>query len=576
MKPVSAVRFGVWLVFLVVLGTACLPPIWNIDLFWHIAAGDWMRLHSTIPNTDIFSATDPERTWIPFQWLFEVGVSLLAEKGGLLSIRLGGWLLLLLSAGIGIAHWRRLLSNPWAPLMLCALLFVLFGDRIRFRPHLFNLFFILTTLPLLIVPHRMPQNQRLLYIAGTMPLWANIHAGGAMIFIVLLFTLPAGAFLERVHAHFFTSAKKQDAMSSLRKDSIAFGFAAVLALLMPNFASGFLHSLTMLGASEGLITEWRPAASWIVLGIQHSSPALLLVGILPWVTLVGSLMCLPRVLREARKYEQPVLTFQQWLLCFGIGLITVRYGRFAWLVILPATLATLAGIRLPWEKQFSTRIVPLLAVLCVGCFLHYQVGTVGGGPNGFFTRIQSDIDSRRFPVASACFLQQTPVPNRAFTLPNWGGYLLWKTQNQVRVLADGRGNYTAEEARAIQQVYEHRWKPEEWKKTRAAFNQFDELDMIVIQEPAIPKGKSLKGWIRIFPPNEQWVKEFGLPEPVAMPRKGAIYLREGETKRLEAARTIWADMASRGGKRPDEWMELLVGEGFCDEPIAQESPSRDG
>ena len=29
MKPVSAVRFGVWLVFLVVLGTACLPPIWN-------------------------------------------------------------------------------------------------------------------------------------------------------------------------------------------------------------------------------------------------------------------------------------------------------------------------------------------------------------------------------------------------------------------------------------------------------------------------------------------------------------------------------------------------------------------
>ena len=229
-----------------------------------------------------------------------------------------------------------------------------------------------------------------------------------------------------------------------------------------------------------------------------------------------------------------------------------------------------------WEKQLSTGVLPLLAVLFVGCFAHYQVGTVGGGPHGFFTRIQSDIDSRRFPVASACFLQQTPALNRAFTLPNWGGYLLWKTQNQVRVLADGRGNYTAEEARAIQQVYEHRWKPEEWKKTRAAFNRFDELDMIVIQEPAIPQGKNLKGWIRIFPPNEQWVEEFGLPEPVAMPRKGAIYLRKGETERLEAARAIWADLASQGGKRPDQWMDLLVGEGFCDEPITQESPSRDG
>ena len=80
-SPGNALRYSLWLLFAVSLAVACFPPIWNIDLFWHIAAGDWIRLHRTIPNTDIFSAVAPDRAWIPFQWLFEVGVSFLEDAG---------------------------------------------------------------------------------------------------------------------------------------------------------------------------------------------------------------------------------------------------------------------------------------------------------------------------------------------------------------------------------------------------------------------------------------------------------------------------------------------------------------
>ena len=188
-SPGNALRYSLWLLFAVSLAVACFPPIWNIDLFWHIAAGDWIRLHRTIPNTDIFSAVAPDRAWIPFQWLFEVGVSFLEDAGGLLSVRIAGWLLLMMSATVGAVYWRRLLPNPWAPLLLTVLLFILFGDRIRFRPHLFNLFFTMIALPLLLHPEKLSIRVRLLLIAGLVPLWANIHAGGAMIFLVLL-SLP--------------------------------------------------------------------------------------------------------------------------------------------------------------------------------------------------------------------------------------------------------------------------------------------------------------------------------------------------------------------------------------------------
>ena len=40
--------------------------IWDIDVFWHIAAGRAIVEAGAIPRTDIFSAIDPERAWIRY------------------------------------------------------------------------------------------------------------------------------------------------------------------------------------------------------------------------------------------------------------------------------------------------------------------------------------------------------------------------------------------------------------------------------------------------------------------------------------------------------------------------------
>ena len=47
-------------------------PNWDIDIFWHIAAGRWIVAHGRLPDTDIFTSTDSTRWWASFQWLYQV------------------------------------------------------------------------------------------------------------------------------------------------------------------------------------------------------------------------------------------------------------------------------------------------------------------------------------------------------------------------------------------------------------------------------------------------------------------------------------------------------------------------
>ena len=205
---------------------------------------------------------------------------------------------------------------------------------------------------------------------------------------------------------------------------------------------------------------------------------------------------------------------------------------------------------------------PLLSTVLLGTFLHYQIGVVGGGFGNATSRIHSDLDTKRFPVASACFLRSQGLEGRAFTLPNWGGYLLWKTNSRVKVLADGRGKLYPEVAAALNQIYNHRWQSMEWEKTRTSFTQFDALDMLVIQEPALPEGKRLEGWVRIFPPDGPGSMTSSFRRLSHCLEKGPSISRTN-ARRRSAHHAKPKSLAGQGGMPPAEWMHFLVGEGFC-------------
>src|SRR5215210_3990253 len=56
------------------------------DLGWHIAAGDWVLRHGTVPLSDPFSIYGQGRSWIAYSWLFEVLLSVMHDALGLRAV----------------------------------------------------------------------------------------------------------------------------------------------------------------------------------------------------------------------------------------------------------------------------------------------------------------------------------------------------------------------------------------------------------------------------------------------------------------------------------------------------------
>src|SRR5215470_12385781 len=52
------------------------------DVFWHIAAGQWMLDHGAVPHTDPFSYTFAGAAWNPQEWLSEILMALIYRGGG--------------------------------------------------------------------------------------------------------------------------------------------------------------------------------------------------------------------------------------------------------------------------------------------------------------------------------------------------------------------------------------------------------------------------------------------------------------------------------------------------------------
>lgn len=73
--------FGLCLANIAMFGKAMLHHAYTPDLSWLLASGQYILNHQSLPVTDIFSWTMPDKPWVMYQWLFEV---LLALANGLL------------------------------------------------------------------------------------------------------------------------------------------------------------------------------------------------------------------------------------------------------------------------------------------------------------------------------------------------------------------------------------------------------------------------------------------------------------------------------------------------------------
>lgn len=481
-----------------VLWVAFFRPIWDVDVFWHIAAGRWIWDHNTLPKTDIFSAADQNRPWYTFQWLYELLVYFLSAWGGLWWVRFVSSIVVISAFVVYFRRFREYVGPLELVLLLISLLVVLYSDRVRVRPHILNFLFMATALPIFWGTWR--NRRRLgglaLRTAALVGLWANLHAGGALMFLVVLLALPAGEFLAFLLRN---KAATSNGEHRVKEACLFWLGSALVAAAMPHFVSGNVQAITMLDASRPLIDEWIPPWGYVerFLDLSRSGKtvySLILTGISPYIAFLAIIsLIFARFMR--RGWESVVGSAHptEWLFAIGASFIAMSSARFAWWSIL--TFAVVTRIVTGGKISRTVQVAALIGTVVLSAVAWQRYFTaMAGSFTATVDTMSQDIDEPRFPITAADFLEAAEFSGDIWCLPNWGGYLLWRLHPTVRVLSDGRGNFDHKIGEELLLVYEQRFHDRAYEAVSSAYARLPNIDAVVIQPPGFGKSPPPKLW----------------------------------------------------------------------------------
>jgi hypothetical protein len=218
------------------------------DTYLHIAAGNWIWAHHSVPSTDPFSATMPNAPWIAHEWLSEV---ILAAVYGA-----GGWVGVVAATAAAIAASYFLLARFLGGILttVATLLgiipsFVLASPHLLARPHVLAMPFLVAWTAGL--AHARAKNQSPSFLLlPVMTIWANLHGG----FVIGLALVGAYALDAMVVARDWP-----ERWHIARQWARFFGAAALAALITPYGIKGPLFALHLasLTYSLSVVSEWR-------------------------------------------------------------------------------------------------------------------------------------------------------------------------------------------------------------------------------------------------------------------------------------------------------------------------------
>lgn len=391
----------------------------DTDTWWHLRAGEHILGHGII-RADPFSFTKAGAPWIDHSWGGQVvlyGIWELAGRYGLalytaVLATTGMWLVHRTSSGSGYARGLALLlggataSIFWTP-----------------RPQMLS--FVLTALLLLVLHlHKRGgasglRRNLLWWVPLLMAVWANLHAGYSIGFILLL-----GSIAGEVLGHLF-DPQGEDLVPWAGIRTLALVTAASVAAVCVNPYGWQILAVPFdtvrIGALQDYIIEWK-------------SPDFHAFSAWPFALLLLALLGAVGASRRRLDWTDFVLVSGTALMAF---LATRNIATFA-LVATPVLARHLAGIAADrgWVAR-SERVAPLQGWL----HLVVVVLVVAGGVAKLGIEMEGPAADpalrKALPVAAVDYLEASDPPGEMFNSYNWGGYLMWRLPDRP-VFVDGR------------------------------------------------------------------------------------------------------------------------------------------
>lgn len=407
-----------------VFAIAARAPL-DTDTWWHLRAGQWQVDYRVLLQRDYFSHTRFNQPWINHSWLAQVVLysvyALWGQVGltvltGILAVAAMALIYSLCNGDPIIRAFTVVLGAAAAAIFWSA------------RPQMFS-FLLSAVIVYLLWLYQKRGVDHLWSIPLVMALWANVHGGFAIGFILLVLA-TLGEAVRWLLDGVLAASPASDASERLSFQPVVrlatVGLVSAVAVsINPYGPSMLLYPLrtVSIGVLRDFIQEWgapnfHQAQTWPF--------AWLLLGTL----LVAALTSKKLDWRDA-----------------------VMIGGTAYSALLAArNIATFALVATPvlacylntWlgERRFrlNTARLPARGPLLALNWLLLVLALAGAAGKVVYEFEPQRLQRARqevFPIGAAAFLEESQLPGPLFNSYNWGGYLIWELRDYL-VYVDGR------------------------------------------------------------------------------------------------------------------------------------------
>lgn len=411
------VRLAGLVLLIVGVGTECFLTklsVLDLDLWWHLSAGNWIVQHHAVPHTGILSRTAADRPWMAYSWAYEVLLSRAYAWLGFVGIGLYGTSLTISVALALFWMIRRLSGRFWTAWILSIVVYSAFLFNIMPRPVFFSMLLFCLTLTLLLEANRSGRVQSLYWLPLIFFAWANLHVQ----FIYGLFALGLFAGINLLQRIAILQGVYPDFMAR------------------PNLPCSKLWLVLAFSAAATCLGPYTFHLYQVVFSYSSSKVIYSMISELQALSFGGISHFLELLLAAAAFLA---LGWQKKLDPFKVALLAVasifafRATRDAWFLCITAA-AMIADFPVPSdERDHPLRIPEFACVTVAAAFLLVLVA----GNTDFNTRGLDRVISAEFPVDAVNYLRQHPVGGPLYNSFDWGGFLSFYMP-EYPVAIDGR------------------------------------------------------------------------------------------------------------------------------------------
>ena len=420
MKTLTLPRLVTAIVFASLLAMAVRTPV-DTDMWWHLRSGQYIVETRALPLTDPFSHTRSGQPWINHGWLAQI---VLYGAYAIGSFPVLALLVALLVVAAFVCVWKQMDGGSFLRAFVLVLAAITSAVIWAPRPQMFT-FALTAVVGYIVYLYKWRQIDRLWLLPPIFVLWANLHGGFAVGFILL-----AGSIAGEVINHLLRHAGPE-VLSWRRLGKLVALTALSYALLVvnPNTTAMYTYPLRTvnIGVLRDFIQEW-------------SSPDFHLLFVQPFVWLLVATLA-------AIGWSGRRLDGGDFALVAGFAYSALLAGRniapFA-LVCAPVLARhakpAMENIRLRFGRQLPTAPPSPSGVVWLNWLILIVIVLLAGLKivATLLPAVRVQAERETLPVDAVNWIEANRPAGRMFNSYNWGGYLIWRLWPDALVYVDGR------------------------------------------------------------------------------------------------------------------------------------------